>query len=184
MFNAAIMAFMLQCGTIAAAVVIILLIPPPDLECSSLGYIIYGGVSIIIMFLNIISTILARISDTREKKSANVEDFTAYIAIALRKISLFLALINGTGLIALSCLEFANLLDNCYCNASVLGSGVDSYIIVFYNGSLSSMRNSRIAATFLSVVVVAIYMIFLWLMTILPDDLSPPLHDVDHDDLS
>ena len=151
------MALILQCGTAAAAAIIIIFTPPVGLECRSLGYIIYGGVSIVIMFLGIISTIFARISETR-KESTIVKSFTAFIAIAFCWISYFLALINGVGLITLSCFQFAHFLDDCYCNASVLGRGVDSYIVVFYDDSKITMRVSRLAATLLSAAVMSMYM--------------------------
>jgi len=180
MFKAAIMALILQCGTAAAAAIIIIFIPPLGLECRSLGYILYGGVSIVIMFLSIISTIFARISETRKERSTTVKDFTESIAIAFCRISYSLALINGVGLILLSCFQFARFLDNCYCNASVIGRGADSYIVVFYNGSEITMRNSRLAATLLSAVVMFIYMVILWRMTLLPDDLLDDSDDNDH----
>jgi hypothetical protein len=82
------------------------------------------------LFLTIISTIFARISETRDENPPRRQTgFTAFIAIALRRISLLLAFINATGLIVLSCFQFSHFLDNCYCNASVIGRGTDSYII-------------------------------------------------------
>lgn len=71
-------------------------------------------------------------------------------------------LINETGLILLSCLQFTNVLDNCYCNASVIGGDTDSYMIVFYNGSVMTMRNFCISGTILSGAVVGVYVTFLW----------------------
>ena len=133
------MALILQCGTTAAATIIIVFTPTVGLGCRSLGYIIYGGVAIVVMFLNIISTISARISETREERSTVVKGLTNFIAVALRRISFLLALINGTGLIVLSCFQFSHFLDNCYCNGSVIGRGTDSYVIVFYNGDRKSV---------------------------------------------
>jgi len=172
MFNAAVMALVLQCGTTAAATIIIVFTPTVGLGCRSLGYTIYGGTAIIIMFLNIFSTIFARISETREKRSTVIKWFTGFIAIAFRRISFLFALISGVGLIVLSCFQFSHFLDNCYCNSSVIGRGTGSYIIVFYNGSVTTMMNSRIIGTVLSGVVMAIYMVFLWLMSALPVDIN------------
>ena len=166
------MGLILQCGTTAAAMIIIVFTPTVGLGCRSLGYTVYGGTAIIIMFLTIISTIFARISETREERSVVVKGFTAFIAIALRWISFLLALINGVALVILSCLQFANFLDNCYCNASVLSRGTDSYMIIFYNGSVTTMRDSRLFAILISGVVMLIYMVFLRLMTSLPNDLD------------
>jgi len=170
MFNAAVMALILQCGITIAATIIFVFTPPVGLECRSLGYITYGGLSIVIMFLNIISTIFARIADTREQRSTIVRGPTAFIAITLRRISFLLALINGIGLIVLSCFQFAGLLDNCYCYASVLGA--KDFLVFSSNNQVTMIRDSRIVATLLSGAVMAIYMIFLRLMTLLPDDLD------------
>ena len=173
MFNAAVMALILQCGTTAAATIIIFFTPTVGLGCRSLGYTIYGAIAILIMFLTIISTILARISETREERSTIVKCFTAFIAIALRRITFFLALINSVGLIVLSCFQFSHFLDNCYCNASFITRGENSYIIAVFNtGSVTMMRNSRIIGTALSGVVMIIYMIFIWLMSALPVDIG------------
>jgi len=172
MFLASVFGLILQCGTTAAAAIIIVYTPTVGLGCRSLGYIIYGGTAILIMFLSIISTIFAWISETREKRSTDIKAFTASIAIALRRICFLLALTNGTGLILLSCLQFTNVLDNCYCNASVIGRGTDSYIIIFYNGSIATMRNSRIGGTFLSAATMGVYMVFLWLTSALPADVD------------
>ena len=170
MFNAAGMALILQCGITAAAVVIFVFTLPLGLECRSLGYIAYGGISIIIMFLNIISTVLARISETREGRLTVVKGSAAFIAIALRRFSFVIALLNGTGLIILSCLQFANVLDNCFCYAKIIGAGP---LTVFSSQSSATiMKISRIAAILLSAVVMSIYMGFLRLMTLLPDDIS------------
>jgi len=164
MFNATIMALILQCGTTAAATIIMAFTPTVGLGCHSLGYIIYGGTAIVILFLNIISTIFAHITETRIRRTRArraVVVFTAYTAVALRKISFLLALVNGTGLIVLSCFQFSRFLDNCYCNASVIGRGADSYIVATYEGWISTMRTSRIVATVLAVACMSVYMVFL-----------------------
>ena len=102
----------------------------------------------------------------------SIKGLTAFVAIALRRISLLLAFVNATGLIILSCFQFSHFLDNCYCNASVIGRGTDSYIIISYVGWISTMRTARIAATVLAAASMAIFMIFLWLMSALPSDID------------
>jgi len=165
------MALILQCGTTIAATLVIVLTPPFGLECYSLGYVAYGTIGIVIMFLSIISTIFARISETR-KESTTTKSFTAIIAIALRRISFFLALANGAGLILTSCLQFSHLLDNCYCSARVISHGPNSYIIVFYDGSIGAMRYLRFVAILISGIGIFIYMVFLRLVTMLPHRLN------------
>lgn len=168
MFNACVAALILQCGITAAATGIVIFTPTIGLGCRSLGYIIYGGLAIVILFLTIVSTIFARVSETRKERSTLVKGFTAFVAIALRRICLLLALMNMTGLILISCLQFSNFLNNCYCNASVLGRGTNSYIIISYVGWINTMRTARIIATVLAGGSMFVYMVFLWLMSALP----------------
>ena len=168
MLNASIVALILQCGITAAATGIVIFTPTIGLGCRSLGYIIYGGLAIVILVLTMISTIFARISETRKERSAFAKSLTAFIAIALRRICVFLALMNMVGLILISCLQFSNFLDNCYCNASVLGDGKGSYIIISYVGWFGTMRTARIIATALAGGSMFVFMVFLWLMSALP----------------
>ena len=172
MFIASILALILQCGTTTAATIVTVFTPTVGVGCRALGYILYGGIALLILFLTIISTIFARISETRHKESTTVKNFTAFIAITLRRISLFLAFLNATGLIVLSCLQFSHFLDNCYCNAGVIGRGTDSYITTSYEGWISTMRTARIVATVLAVVSMAIYMTSLWIMNALSREIG------------
>ena len=172
MLKAFIAALILQCGTTAAVIVIVVFTPTVGLGCRSMGYSIYGGLAILILFLTIISTISARISETRSDRSFIVKRFTAFIAITLRWLCLLLALINAAGLIVLSCFQFSNFLDNCYCNGSVTGRGVNSYIIISTQGWISTMRTARIAATALAGATMAIYMFYLWFMSALPAEVD------------
>jgi len=175
MFNASIFALVLQCGTTAAAAIIIVFTPTVGLGCRSLGYIIYGVMAVLIMFLTIISTIsFVRISETRAERSTSfsVKGLTAFAAIALRRLCLLLALNNATGLIAISCFQFSNLLDNCYCNAAVIGRGVDSYVVISFEGWIPTMRTSRVSATILAGASMATYMFSLWLLNAPPTEID------------
>ena len=161
MFIAAIFALLLQVGMTSAAVVIVVFTPTIGLGCRSLGYIAYGGVAITIMFLTIISTILARVSETRKDKSPSVEKVTACIAITLRWICYLLAFINSVGLVVLSCFQFSNLLANCYCNASAIGNGTDTYILVVVQDWIPTMRSFRAIGIATATGTISIFMISL-----------------------
>jgi len=169
MFGATILALILQCGISAAAIVIVVYTPKQGLGCRSLGYTVYGGTSILILFATIISTILARISDNHDKKSPGLSAFTKYIAILLRWTCVLLAYLNAVGLIVISCLQFSNFFDSCWCNASVIGNGSDSFIVMIYSGWVSTMRYSRIAATVFAGASMTVYMFFLWFKSVLPE---------------
>ena len=174
MFGASIFAIVLQCGTTAAATIITVFTPTVGLGCRSLAYIIYGGITLLILFLTIISTLSARISETRigQPPMHLIKLYTASIAFALRRSALLLAFMNATGLIVLACFHFSNFLDNCYCNASVIGRGPTSYIVFSYVGWISTMRTARIVATAIAAGSVTIFMGFLWFVSTLPAEIN------------
>ena len=144
MFTSVVFALLLQIGTTGAAVIIIVLTPTVGLGCRSLGYTIYGGVSIVVMFLTITSTTLAHISETRGGGSPNVKRVTAFFAITIRSVCFLLALLNSVGVIVLACLQFSNSLTSCYCNSSVIGRGTNTYIVILLQDWASTMRKARI----------------------------------------
>ena len=172
MFKSVIFALLLQIGITGAAVVIIVFTPTVGLGCRSLGYTVYGGVAIIIMFLTIISTILARISETRQGKSPFVEGVTAFFAITLRWICYTLALINSVGLIVLSCFQFSNFLANCYCNSSALGNGPNTYIVIIVQDWIPMMREFRAIGISVSAGTIFIFMFALSLISSPPKELK------------
>ena len=173
MLCASILALILQCGTTVSATIIIVFTPTVGLGCRSLGYTIYGGIALLILLFTTTSTIFARISETRRGSSRfSIKAVTGFIAVALRRISLSLAIINATGLIVLSCFQFSHFLDNCYCNSSFIGRGTDSYMIVSYEGWVTTMRTARIVGTVLSAASMAIYMIFISVLSTLPSGID------------
>ena len=173
MFIASIFAIILQSGPTAAATRIMDFTPRIGLGCRSLGYVIYGAVALLILFLTIISTISVRISETRDSgRSPTVQGYASSIAITLRWICLVLAFINATGLIVLSCFQFSSFLDNCYCAASVIGRGTNAFVIINFEAWIPTMRNSRIGAIVLAGASMAVYMFFLWFMSSLPADID------------
>jgi len=172
MFNASLLALILQCGTTIGAALITIFNPTFGVGCHALGYIVYGAIALLIFFLTIISTILARISETCHERSTTVKKYTAFIAIALRRISLFLAFVNAAGLIVLSCFHFSRFFDNCYCNAAVIGRGKNSYVTASFEGLIPTMRTARIAATGLAAASAAIYMTVIWLTSALPAEID------------
>ena len=171
MFKSVIFALLLQIGITGAALIIIIFTPTVGLGCRSLGYTVYGGVSIIIMFLIIISTILARISETREDKSPWVRGITAFFAVILRWICYLLAVINSVGLIVISCFQFSNFLANCYCNSSALGNGSNTYLIVVLEDWVSTMRNFRAIGIGIAAGTISVFMLSLALISSPPKDL-------------
>ena len=172
MFKSAIFALLLQVGITGAALVVIIFTPTVGLGCRSLGYIVYAGVSIVIMFLSITSTILARFSEMCVDESSRVKGITACFAITLRWICYLLALANSVGLVALSCLQFSNALASCYCNSSVLGNGTDTYIIIDLRGWVTTMRSFRAVGIVIAAGSISVFMISLGLISSPPKEMK------------
>ena len=144
MIYAAIFALILQCGITGAATIIIVYTPTIGLGCRSLGYTAYGGLAIIIMFLTMFSTVLARIWETRKDNHYFLLKWIAMpLAITIRCTCLVLAFLNSVGLIALSCLQFSNFLSNCYCNSSALSNGTNAYVVVTLTDWITTMTKYR-----------------------------------------
>ena len=159
MTYAAILGLLLQFGTTGAAVIIIVYTPTVGLGCRSLGYLIYGWIAITIMFLTILSTILARISEINKDNS--LKRFTKSLAVTIRCTCLVLAVLNSVGLIVLCCFQFSNFLANCYCNASVLGNGTNTYLVVILTDLIGMMRYARIYGVATAVGSISAFIIFL-----------------------
>ena len=170
MFNASFFGLFLQCGITGAATIVMAFNTVDGIGCRCLGYLIYGTNALIIMFLTIASTILARISETRRKNSATVRDFAACFAIALRRFCFSLALVNAVGLVLLSAFHFSNILNNCYCNAVVISRGKNSYMVISYYDRIPVMRTARIVGTVVAGGTMAIYMFSLWLLSDKPPE--------------
>ena len=158
MFRAAVLALLLQCGVTSAALIVVVFTPTVGLGCCSLGYTLYTGLSILIMFLTIISTILVRISETRKGKSPDVERVTTRLAITIRKVCFLLALLNAVGLVVLSCFQFSNLLYSCYCTSSVIGRGPNTYIVILLDDWVPIMRKARITGVAIAAGSVYVFM--------------------------
>jgi len=164
MAYAALLALLLQFGTTGAAVIIIIYTPTVGLGCRSLGYIFYGGLSVIIMFLTILSTILARFSETR-KDNSFPKWFSKYSAIVIRCTCMALAVLNSVEMIALCCLQFSNFLANCYCNSSVLGNGTNTYIVIIVTKLIPTMKYVRAYGIATAVGSISVFIISLGLIS-------------------
>ena len=172
MFAASVFGLLLQVGITGAAAVIIIFNPTIGVGCHSLGYILYGTNALVIMYLTIASTILARISETRRERSSTVKDSAARFAIFLRRFCFLFALFNAAGLVTMSTIYFTNVLNNCYCNASVISRGKGSYVTISYFDWVPTMRAARKVGVILAGTTMTIYMVSLWLLTTLSSDID------------
>jgi hypothetical protein len=66
--------------------------------------------------------------------------FAKVLANVLRWVGKSLAIINAICIIFTGILQFTSVYDNCYCNASVLGLGIDrAYVVIIPSGSQVSI---------------------------------------------
>lgn len=107
------------------------------LGCRSLGYILYGALATIVWAMLVTSSIISHYTYLYSARSSWSPFFSITMRLAkvisnlLRWSGKFLATVNAVWLITASMLQFADVYDNCYCNSSVLGRGVQhAYNIV------------------------------------------------------
>ena len=174
MINASFFGIFLQCGITGAAVVVMTHSTVSGIGCRCLGYLIYGANALIVMFLTIASTTLARISETRRENSSTVKDITKCAAIALRRFCFSLAFVNAVGLVVFSGIHFSNILDNCYCNAVVISRGKGSYVVISFSERVPAMRATRIAGTIFAATTMTFFMFSLWLLSDIPPEIEDP----------
>ena len=108
------------------------------LGCRSLGYILYGVMSTIIWAMLVCSSVLSHYASSYPDRpdSAVRHSHVKVLANILRWGGKFLAIVNSIGIIGGGMLLFTNIYDNCYCNSSVLGLGVDNaYAVIFPSDS-------------------------------------------------
>ncbi|KAK2465062.1 hypothetical protein APHAL10511_002870 [Amanita phalloides] len=130
--RSACLALFLQWGTASAAIMSMYLTPARGFGCRSGSYLFYGLLATIIWLFSLISSILVQSYMTAQQHSRTTT--LAYVfSIIFRHLAKALAAINTLWLFTSSLLQFSNLFDTCYCNASVLGRGSHSaYTVLAY----------------------------------------------------
>ncbi|KAG1827918.1 hypothetical protein EV424DRAFT_586443 [Suillus variegatus] len=137
MFMASLLSIALQWATTGAAVLVVYFTPTMGLGCRSLGYILYGVLATMVWAMLVTSSIISHYTYLYSARSSWSPFFSITMRLAkvisnlLRWSGKFLATVNAVWLITASMLQFADVYDNCYCNSSVLGRGVQhAYNIV------------------------------------------------------
>ncbi|KAG1788940.1 uncharacterized protein HD556DRAFT_1495779 [Suillus plorans] len=137
MFMAWLLSMALQWATTGAAVMVVYFTPTMGLGCRSLGYILYGALATIVWAMLVTSSIISHYTYLYSARSSWSPFFSITMRLAkvlsdlLRWSGKFLATVNAVWLITASMLQFADVYDNCYCNSSALGRGVQhAYNIV------------------------------------------------------
>lgn len=137
MFVASLLPIALQWATTGAAVLIVYFSPTTGLGCRSVGYIVYGALATMVWAMLVTSSIISHYTYSYSGRSSWSPFFSIAMPLAkvlsnlLRWGGKFLATVNAVWVVTTSVLQFANFYDNCYCNSSVLGRGVQhAYDIV------------------------------------------------------
>ncbi|KAG2043165.1 hypothetical protein BDR03DRAFT_853190 [Suillus americanus] len=146
MFVASLLPLALQWATTGAAVLVVYFTPTVGLGCRSLGYLIYGALATIVWAMLVMSSILSHYAYSysdrprspyldRSRSPFSSITIVKVVSNLLRWGGKLVAIVNAIWIIAAGMLQFTSIYDNCYCNSSVLGIGLqDAYAIVVVNG--------------------------------------------------
>ncbi|KAG1727272.1 uncharacterized protein EDB91DRAFT_893799 [Suillus paluster] len=147
MFFASVLPLALQWATTGAAVLVVYYTPTVGLGCRSLGYLIYGALATMVWMMLVMSSVLSHYtfsySDRPKSPSSSIMMRLAKVlSNLLRWGGKFLAIVNAIWIIAAGMLQFTSIYDNCYCDSSVLGRGVQHAfdIVVTDNLDLSQTK--------------------------------------------
>ncbi|KAK7457052.1 hypothetical protein VKT23_010355 [Stygiomarasmius scandens] len=158
-FVASLMALFLQWGTTGAALLIVLMTPTRGLGCRSTAYLIYASLSTLVWGLLVLSSILSRystftvIDPIKGEPRYNLRSRIAGdMSIALRRLGKVLAGINAVGIVVTNMFQFSSVFDECYCDGSVIGLGMENaYVVIsLQSGDTTSMRTAWLGGVFLA----------------------------------
>ncbi|KAG6906054.1 hypothetical protein DXG01_016115 [Tephrocybe rancida] len=84
-----------------------------------------------------------------------------WMAITVRRTGKILAAFNAVWVVVSCLFQFSNFFDRCYCNGSVLGQGVTSWIVItFIPDDLSSMKGAWIGGVALAAGSATLFVVF------------------------
>ncbi|KAG0696829.1 hypothetical protein DFH29DRAFT_181933 [Suillus ampliporus] len=138
MFVASLFPLALQWATTGSAALVVYLTPTVGLGCRSLAYLIYGALATIVWAMLVMSSILSHYASSYSDRrmSSIMMRLAKGLSNLLRWGGKFLAIVNAIGIIATGMLQFTSIYDNCYCNSSALGIGVNDAYYIVMTGSL------------------------------------------------
>jgi len=113
----------LQWCTTGAAILIHLNTPPKGIGCRATTFTAYGSAATVAFFLLLLSSVLAHLArrqSIREKRSG-AKTFIGYIAMLMRWLGKFIAIMNGFGILISCMMQFAGVYDNCFCSSTIFG---------------------------------------------------------------
>ncbi|EIN03495.1 hypothetical protein PUNSTDRAFT_109378 [Punctularia strigosozonata HHB-11173 SS5] len=169
----------LQWATTGAAIIVHYFTPAMGWGCRSLSYLIYGGLSTVVLGLLMLSSLLAHsaspypAADPLGRPHSTTQQVCAVFAVGLRRVGHFLAAVNAFGFIVGCIFHFTNVYDTCYCNSTVPGLGAARAFFVFHltHQDISGMTVAYAVGVSLSVVSAVVFIGFVSMFT------DPPAPD-------
>ena len=163
MIIASSLALGLQWCTVGASTFVKWYTPAIGLGCRSGSYLLYGLGSTIVWFLLVLSTILGHLSFP--KLGVQSQTWVAKLAIVLNTCGKILAALNAAWIICLCLLHFTNVYSTCFCDASVIGRGVNrGYVqLVQTQQGFLYLTHLWISGVCVSSLVAASFVMLVWL---------------------
>ncbi|KAJ7596010.1 hypothetical protein C8J56DRAFT_1022428 [Mycena floridula] len=132
----AVMACIFQWTSVGSAVFAAWMTPAVGLGCHSGSFIVYGALSTFAFFMILVGEVLQQFYHPTTSH-LRVHKSMGFFALVCRRIGKITAWSNAIIFIVVDILAFANVLDNCYCDSSVMGLGSDhGYNLLIYNPSM------------------------------------------------
>ncbi|TFK72343.1 hypothetical protein BDN72DRAFT_334336 [Pluteus cervinus] len=167
---ASLFALFLQWGTTGAALIVTIMTPTIGLGCRSLSFIIFGSISTAIWFFMLISALLTHAATGMYKRDHQLSNaqrsyrsIIKWIAILLRRTCKLAAIINAIGVVVACFFQFTNVFDNCWCNSSVLGLGVQNAynVISFTQEDIAALTRAWVGGVVLGIGSATVFMSFI-----------------------
>ncbi|KAF8465302.1 hypothetical protein BDZ91DRAFT_795030 [Kalaharituber pfeilii] len=143
------LALLLQWSTAGASVFLNYLTPTQGLACRSGGILIYAVNATLILFLILASSLISEYwaaekyyyGPKRRLRWYEPLSLVGYIAILLRTIGKFLAIVNAAWICVHCLLEFTNFYENCWCKTTYFERGESGYWVLGSDAELRQYAN-------------------------------------------
>ncbi|KAJ7134707.1 hypothetical protein C8R44DRAFT_433145 [Mycena epipterygia] len=165
-FIASLAALALQWSTSGASILIVYFTPTVGLGCRSAAYLLYAAVATLIWAMLVASSIVSHYATIHPEYPDISYRFAAQVAILLRRLAKFLAILNASWILLAFLLQFGNFYDRCYCNSDVLGLGKRAHNDMLLEPSdISAMKTLWIGGVVLAVAGSSLFLAFINLVT-------------------
>ncbi|KAG1748358.1 uncharacterized protein EDB91DRAFT_876367 [Suillus paluster] len=129
----------LQWGTVGGAVTVAYFTPTTRIGCRSLSYLIYGGISTLVLAMLLMSSILAHYSASCSKRASLAARVTLASSHWLRRMGKLLAIVNAIWVVLVCMFQYSNVYDTCFCKSSVIGRGKAAYAVIIETSAQAAL---------------------------------------------